>query len=127
MKNDFTEWILKAEEDFTACKALLNIESPPFSVICYHAQQTIEKYIKAYLTFKEIEFRKTHDIIILLDEYCIPVCDEFNGIKEDAIILSDYSVNTRYPGNYFPLNQNDAFEAYNAACKIKSFISSKIS
>jgi len=127
MKNDFMEWVSKAEEDLAACKALLNIENPPFSVICYHAQQLTEKYIKAYITFKEIEFRKTHDIILLLDEYCIPLDDEFNNIRDDAFILSDYSVNTRYPGDYFPLNSDAATEAFDAACKIKSFILAKIS
>ncbi|NTW34256.1 MAG: HEPN domain-containing protein [Bacteroidetes bacterium] len=127
MKNEYTEWISKAEEDLVACKALMNIETPPFSIICYHAQQVAEKYIKAYLTFRETEIRKTHDIILLLDEYCIPIDNEFNNIKDDAFILSDYSVNTRYPGDYFPLNHNDANEALDAASKIKSFIIDKIS
>ncbi|MFA6924343.1 MAG: HEPN domain-containing protein [Bacteroidales bacterium] len=126
MKNDYSEWISKAEEDLTTCRALMDIEYPPFSVICYHAQQMAEKYIKAYLTFKEIEFKKTHDIILLLDEYCISDDDEFNNIRDDAFILSDYSINTRYPGDYFPLNRNDADEAIDASCKIKNFIISKI-
>ncbi len=28
--------------------------------ICFHAQQCAEKYLKAYLTYKEVEFRKTY-------------------------------------------------------------------
>ncbi len=30
--------------------------------ICFHAQQCAEKYLKAYLTYKEVEFRKIHDL-----------------------------------------------------------------
>lgn len=122
MRNDYSEWVSKAEEDLATCNALMCIESPPFSIICYHAQQTAEKYIKAYLTFKMIEFRKTHDIILLLDEYCIPVDSEFYTLRDYAFILSDYSTNTRYPGDYFPLHRDNAVEALDADCKIKSFI-----
>ena len=126
MKNDYKDWIIKAEEDLIACQALINIEFPPFSVICYHAQQTAEKYIKAFLTFKEVEFRKTHDIVLLLDEYCIPIDNEFKDLREDTLILSDYSVSTRYPGDFFPLDYKDATEALIATIKIKSFINIKI-
>ncbi|MBW1960508.1 MAG: HEPN domain-containing protein [Deltaproteobacteria bacterium] len=34
--------------------------------VCFHAQQCAEKYLKAFLTFKNIDFPKTHDIGELL-------------------------------------------------------------
>lgn len=61
-RNDLVRaWCEKGRRDFiTAHKALLD-ESEIFpDIICFHAQQAAEKYLKAYLVFLEKEFPKTH-------------------------------------------------------------------
>jgi HEPN domain-containing protein len=50
-------WIRKAESDLKTSIHSLKIKpDPPFDTICFHAQQCAEKYLKAYLTYHEIEF-----------------------------------------------------------------------
>lgn len=44
------EWIAKAEGDFMTAEREARIrKNPNFDAVCFHSQQTAEKYIKAYL------------------------------------------------------------------------------
>ncbi len=61
------QWSLKAEEDFNAAKSLITYGHAFLSTVCFHSQQAAEKYLKAFLTYHQIEFPKTHDIGELLD------------------------------------------------------------
>jgi HEPN domain-containing protein len=50
--------------------------------LCFDAQQAAEKAIKAVLVFRQLEFRKTHDlrgILTLLDSSGYRVPEEFEG------------------------------------------------
>jgi hypothetical protein len=50
MKPITQEWISKAEGDFaTAQRELQAQEMPNYDAVCFHCQQCIEKYLKAYL------------------------------------------------------------------------------
>jgi len=63
MKRETEEWIKIAEEDFQAAEHLF--ERSLFRMVCYHAQQAVEKILKAVLTENEIEFSRTHNILDL--------------------------------------------------------------
>ena len=43
------EWSQKAEGDYTVVATLWQAESVVYDAICFHAQQCIEKYLKAWL------------------------------------------------------------------------------
>jgi HEPN domain-containing protein len=61
------KWIAKAEEDFETALNLMNQNWPFREIVAFHAQQAVEKYLKAFLIRHEIEFPKTHDIGALLE------------------------------------------------------------
>ena len=62
------EWILKAEGDFaTAMREYRARKSPNYDAACFHAQQCIEKYMKASLIVDRTPFGKIHDLEVLLD------------------------------------------------------------
>lgn len=42
-------WFAKAEADLQAAELLLNAANPLLDIVCYHAQQCAEKYLKGYL------------------------------------------------------------------------------
>ena len=68
VKRDLVEgWLLKAEQDFGAAEQLLRSGSQYPFVIAFHAQQTVEKLLKGFLTLHQVEFPKTHNISELLD------------------------------------------------------------
>ena len=57
----------KASGDEAAMLALLEVPSVPDEVVGFHAQQAIEKLLKALLSHLRVTFRKTHDLTELLD------------------------------------------------------------
>lgn len=62
------EWVDKAEGDFsTALRELRAKKSPNYDAACFHAQQCVEKYLKARLQEAGIVFGKTHNLTFLLD------------------------------------------------------------
>ena len=61
------QWVTKAEEDLTNAVHTLSLqEDCPFATVCFHAQQTAEKHLKALLTLHSVPFPKTHDLTELL-------------------------------------------------------------
>jgi len=45
------QWLSRAEEDFNAAKHLIPYGASFLSTVCFHSQQTAEKYLKAFLTY----------------------------------------------------------------------------
>lgn len=92
------EWVAKAEEDYQAALRLHNFSHEPTpGVVCFLAQQCAEKYLKAFLTQNNEPFRKTHDLEELL-ELIIPLSSGFESIRDSLLLLNDYAVDIRYPG-----------------------------
>ncbi len=56
-----------ADRDIAAYTVLCSTGEVHFSIICFHAQQAIEKCLKAALFCQHIEFRRTHDLQLLAD------------------------------------------------------------
>ncbi|MFQ5432583.1 MAG: HEPN domain-containing protein [Nitrospinota bacterium] len=57
------EWTEKADNDLKNAAHTLKMGSDcPTDTVCFHAQQCVEKCLKALLVFKRIDFTKTHDI-----------------------------------------------------------------
>ena len=120
MKN-FEKWFKKAEQDLFTIEALLRLENCPAEICCFHAQQTSEKYLKAYLVARNTDFPKTHDLKVL-----IVLCSKFNSKFDDIAIiasrLSEFGAATRYPGVFDELTLADAQQAYENAIIIKDFV-----
>lgn len=56
-------WVRKAESDLIMASHTLKLGTDcPTDTVCFHAQQTVEKYLKALLVVRNIVFPKTHDI-----------------------------------------------------------------
>jgi HEPN domain-containing protein len=92
------EWIEKAEADFaTAIRESRARKYPNFDAVCFHAQQCVEKYLKAILIDNQKGFSKTHDLEFLLDEL-LPVYPTMEAARSDFQILTQYAVQYRYPG-----------------------------
>lgn len=61
------EWVEKAENDLeTAVRVVRSGPDFPTDTVCFHAQQCVEKYLKALLVSQSVAFPKTHSIRDLL-------------------------------------------------------------
>ena len=112
------QWIVYADEDLRLARHAMKLRtSVPYRLIAYHAQQSAEKYIKAYLVYKRIDFPYTHRISLLL-ELCGQAANWANTIEE-AEKLSSYSVTARYPGGEKPVTKSEAIRAIEIAGKVR--------
>ncbi len=67
------EWIEKAEEDFRVALSLRRLRRhPAHNSVCFHSQQCIEKYLKAYFKMKDLLFAKF--ILSLYSWINVPKC-----------------------------------------------------
>ncbi len=67
-----------AEDDYSAVEQLfITGKNPPYGIVCFHAQQCVEKYLKAFLTEHDLSFERTHNLTILLD-LLLPLKGEWN-------------------------------------------------
>jgi len=120
------QWLAKAEDDWRLCHRLTM--NPEFygEATAFHAQQAVEKYLKAFPTWHQVEFPKTHDIKRLLSLAC--VCDlSLTEALSDAADLTAYAVEYRYPGEYPPVTMEDAVSAVAAADRVRGHIRKRLS
>lgn len=61
-------WLRKAENDLKIGQDEMQTFNPTTDMVCYHMQQCVEKYLKAYLVQHQIPFRRTHDIAELIEQ-----------------------------------------------------------
>ncbi|MBI4730025.1 MAG: HEPN domain-containing protein [Acidobacteria bacterium] len=91
------EWVAKAENDLTnAAHALTLGEMCPTDTVCFHAQQCVEKYLKAILVLEGIDFPKTHDLETLVVR--VPARLRPGLTPEEQARLTEYATGARYPG-----------------------------
>lgn len=122
------EWLKEAAEDYGF--ASVNLEDQDqdqyFRKICFHFQQAAEKYLKAFIVAKGVPFRKIHDLVELV-RMCQKADSSFGEITEEAELLTDFYVDTRYPAHWpMEIYRKEAEKAKNAAERIKLFIEEKL-
>jgi HEPN domain-containing protein len=102
------EWLNRAESDLLLAKT--KKKGIYLEDLCFHAQQAVEKAIKALLIKKGVEFPYVHDIAELLTLL------EKTGQKLPKTIregekLTRFAVFTRYPGIAQTISQKEYEEA----------------
>lgn len=118
-------WCEKGRRDFiTAENSLLDVKEIFPDIVCFHAQQAAEKYLKGYLVFLEKEFPKTHALedLVLLASRDDPMSSSLFTIASE---LSPYAVEIRYPDSLSP-SVEDARAAVDAAGAIRNYVLEKI-
>jgi len=112
------EWVQKAENDLkNAVNTLKMGESCPTDTVCFHAQQCVEKYLKAFLVSRDIDFPRTHDIGNLVD--LMPRNVRIRLSVEEQQRLTAYATTMRYPGEYEPLSLAQARKAVAIARRVR--------
>lgn len=115
------QWIEMAEHDLITADHTLSLrENCPFDTVCFHAHQCVEKYLKSYLVFAEVEFPKTHDLVILLK---LSDTAGLAGLEIGEIQpLNRYSIEARYPGDWEPIEGVEARRAVEVARRVRQIV-----
>ncbi|HHW59088.1 MAG: HEPN domain-containing protein [Bacteroidales bacterium] len=119
-------WIKKAENDLKVVKYLIEGKDPITDVICFHAQQCVEKYLKAFLVYNNKSFHKTHNIAEIL-RLCIEIDTEFEELaKIDVHELTVYATELRYPEFFYIPSIDEAKKCLELALKVQEFVVKKL-
>lgn len=98
MTGELKEWIEKAEGDYAVTLREFRARKNPCpDAVCFHAQQCIEKYLKAAMVHGKIGIRKIHDLVPLL-QGLTDLYPFWIVMIPDLETLSQYGVKFRYPG-----------------------------
>jgi HEPN domain-containing protein len=97
MKRTTREWVKKAEQDYVLAKQGSGIEPPVHDGVCFHCQQCAEKYLKGLMEEGGLPVPKTHDLEALLTPLQ-PLHPVLRSLRRGMLFLSDFAVDTRYPG-----------------------------
>ena len=91
------DWVRKAENDLMNAVHTLKLGAGgPTDTVCFHAQQCIEKYLKAMLVLRAIDFPRTHDLEKLVS--LLPATARAGLIADEQAKLTEYATGARYPG-----------------------------
>jgi len=115
------QWLHKAEQDLLAANSLLENEPPLLYPSCFHSQQAAEKYLKALLTWRKVDFPKTHSIGTLLDLLTGVDATLAESLAE-ATALNPYGVEVRYPSDLPEPDIDEAEAALALAGKVREAV-----
>lgn len=117
----FSHWLRVAESDLALARIGKTADILP-ELLCFHAQQAVEKSLKAVLAYFSASVPRTHNIETII-EALAPYAELPVEIRElDELTL--YAVGTRYPGDYEPVDDVDYLDALSKAEKVVSWAQS---
>ena len=115
-------WIYRAREDISVMERLADSGIEYYtSTICFHAQQAVEKYLKSFLIFHDIDFPRTHDVDFLLIE-CQKI--DNSNFQFDFKSLTEFGVSIRYPDDFYIPGVNETKEYLVVALEVKKTVES---
>ncbi len=97
MKRLTALWVRKAEDDLEGARSLAQARPSLNDLICFHCQQSAEKYLKALLQESGVVPPRTHNLTDLLT---LLLVNDPSLIVLRRVLnsLSRYAVEFRYPG-----------------------------
>jgi HEPN domain-containing protein len=115
-------WFLKARSDLRTIRAAIEVES--FDVACFHAQQTAEKALKAYLIQRGIEFPFTHNLSKLI-KLCLQSNPSFSHLEAIVEPMTPFAVELRYDAEFWP-ERADAEDAERRAQSVIDHVQNEL-
>jgi HEPN domain-containing protein len=123
-KNNFIKaWFEKADHDLQSAYRLIDIAPPILDTACFHCQQSVEKDLKAFLIYHDVDIERTHSINHLLNK-CALIDPVFEKIEIRNI--SVFAVSIRYPDLAEIPDLSEAKFYYELATNVKGIVRNRI-
>jgi HEPN domain-containing protein len=114
------EWFRFGDMDLDAAEPLQSHRPQHLEIICFHCQQSAEKYLKGYLIFSGLEQPpRIHDLR-KLRQLCLEYDEQFDLIADACEALTIYGVQPRYPDEIY-IDEPIMKKALAYAQQIKAF------
>jgi HEPN domain-containing protein len=121
LRPPYRSWLTKAEHDLVALQRIMAEPGAPWDTVCFHAQQSAEKVLKAFLVFRGQAPSKTPNLDRLLTD-CVTFDPSLARVRKDCIRLTTYGVEARYPDVLFEPTKRQATAAVAAMHRIRAAI-----
>lgn len=92
-RDDSSDWLYFAESDLKTARVMLG--EGVYHMTCFHAQQTVEKCLKAILRHYQKIIPKTHSLAKLAHEVTLLGVKDF--VDDDIPFVDQFYSPTRYP------------------------------
>ena len=126
MRDEFlSRWLRRADRDLQVAENELHTVTGDVvtEAVCFHAQQAVEKYLKAYLVSRQVKFTRTHNLE-LLQKQCSDSDPDFSTLELTR--LSFYAVEVRYPDELNEPSLADATASVGLARHVKLLVQRKV-
>ena len=123
LRDYINKWLEKAEHDMEAAQLVIEMKPMILDIACFHCQQAVEKYLKAFLIFNNKTVIKTHSIELLI-EFSGEIDSDFSDF--DFKNLDEYAVEIRYPDSFLQPDLTETKEYYSIALEIQKLVLQKI-
>ena len=111
------DWLRHAASDLHLAGLALPDAEVLRNQVAFHAQQAAEKSLKAILVARQIHFPRTHDLEALIEMIQLTgLAWPFAPAEIEA--LTPFAVETRYPGGFAQVTDDEAIAAVNAARRV---------
>jgi HEPN domain-containing protein len=90
-------WLIKAAQDIRAAEVAQAADPPLTADLVFHCQQLAEKAMKAFLTWHDRPYRKTHNLLEI-GQQCVAIDPALEPVLRRAAGLTEYAWKFRYPG-----------------------------
>jgi len=117
------QWLVKARNDIRAAE--ISARHDLEEVAVYHCQQAAEKTLKAFLTFRQQPFRKTHNLKDL-GEACVALDPSLPASVQASFGLTEYVWIFRYPGGPREIEEGEAENALRLAQRLYEDVSMRL-
>jgi HEPN domain-containing protein len=121
----YKEWIRRAKSNLALSKSPLD-KDIVYEDLCFNAQQAVEKALKGLLLVFKVPLIKTHNLFRLCEKL-----SEYVNISEDMFerieILSKYSSEIRYPGEWAFVSKEEYLKCVKIAEECVEWVESKFS
>lgn len=117
------EWLMKATGDLAAANTLESVGNSDNAL--YHAQQCAEKSWKAFLTWSDQPFRRTHDLEEL-GAACAALDASLGELAKEAEALTDFAWRLRYPGDPYVISDGEVEAMIRLAAEVLEQVQSRL-
>ncbi|MFA6400026.1 MAG: HEPN domain-containing protein [Salinivirgaceae bacterium] len=115
------QWIEKADHDLGTGQVTFLYLPQYYDTIAFHCQQAAEKYLKGFLIFLNIPFKKQHSLNYLLGLLSEKI-EISNELYDNASELENFAVEIRYPDTTVNLSNDEIRQAFKIAKQIRAFV-----
>jgi len=110
-----------ARKDLTALQNMLDMNAFANEIFGFHAQQAVEKALKAWLSLVDVDYPRIHDLeelLALLESHRETVPERFYAL----IDLTDFAVQFRYASFEDSDNQLDRAEMIHQVTELVEYV-----